>query len=80
MGLEFCLSSKKLAFIALESNIGLNAIAQYTAEFPMKLEHGLGTGQLYHNNIPSPLRVENGTLYYDMDSAWDLSCLHIDQS
>jgi O-succinylbenzoate synthase len=50
---------------ALESNIGLNAICQYTAhkilgtkfqDFPQ----GLGTGQLYSNNIAMPLLVKSG--------------------
>ena len=40
---------------ALESNIGLNAIAQYTAQFRHLLPQGLGTGKLYSNNVSSPL-------------------------
>jgi o-succinylbenzoate synthase len=56
---------------ALESNIGLNAICQYTAQkilgtkwqdFPQ----GLGTGQLYENNIPSSLVVSKGFIYRQM--------------
>lgn len=47
---------------ALESNIGLNAIAQFTAEFANQLPQGLGTGQLYENNFASGLRIENGRL------------------
>ncbi len=62
---------------ALESNIGLNAIAQFTAQYPVKMEQGLGTGQLYHNNFPSPLVVENGFLRYDSHRPWDLSSLRI---
>lgn len=57
---------------ALESNIGLNAIAQFTAEYTPKIPQGLGTGQLYHNNIPSPLRVEAGTIRYDTNSEWEV--------
>lgn len=49
---------------ALESNIGLNAVAQFTAEFVNPLPQGLGTGQLYHNNIASGLVLENGYLNY----------------
>lgn len=60
---------------ALESNIGLNAIAQFTAEYKNPLPQGLGTGGLYHNNIDSPLVVENGALRYDTKKAWDLSIL-----
>lgn len=61
---------------ALESNIGLNAICQLTATYPIHLPQGLGTGQLYHNNIPSPLHVSNGTIQYKEDEqAWDFSGL-----
>lgn len=48
---------------ALESNIGLNAIAQFTGEFENNLPQGLGTGSLYTNNIPSNLKIENGELF-----------------
>lgn len=60
---------------ALESNIGLNAIAQFTAEYKNTLPQGLGTGGLYHNNIDSPLVVANGSLRYDTSKAWDLSLI-----
>ncbi len=60
---------------ALESNIGLNAICQFTAMYTIKLPQGLGTGQLYHNNFPSPLTVENGVIYYNPQRDWDLSLL-----
>lgn len=49
---------------ALESNIGLNAIAQYTYELHTKMPQGLGTGGLFANNIDSPLTVKNGRLHY----------------
>ncbi|WP_347156970.1 o-succinylbenzoate synthase [Pontibacter chitinilyticus] len=49
---------------ALESNIGLNAISQFTATYAVTLPQGLGTGQLYHNNIPSPLQIEQGKLWF----------------
>ena len=52
---------------ALESNIGLNAIAQFTAEFDNDLPQGLGTGALYTNNEPSQLFIENGYLRYRLD-------------
>lgn len=49
---------------ALESNIGLNAISQFTANYDITMPQGLGTGQLYHNNIPSRLQIEQGQLWY----------------
>ena len=55
---------------ALESNIGLNAIAQFTSTFDVSMAHGLGTGQLYHNNIDSPLTIENGFIFYDKKKKW----------
>lgn len=60
---------------ALESNVGLNAIAQLCATYDTKIPQGLGTGQLYHNNISSPLRIHKGQLYYDQNKAWDLKAL-----
>lgn len=60
---------------ALESNVGLNAISQFTAEYETEIPHGLGTGKLYHNNFPSPLTIEKGQIYYRSPSAWDLSLL-----
>lgn len=56
---------------ALESNIGLNAIAQWTATLKNELPQGLGTGSLYTNNIDSPLIVENGKIYYQHKGTWD---------
>ena len=58
---------------ALESNIGLNAIAQFCAEYKNTLPQGLGTGALYHNNIESPLIVKEGKLHYKLQENWDLS-------
>ena len=60
---------------ALESNIGLNAIAQWTATLKNSLPQGLGTGQLYTNNFPSPLSVHAGYIYYRKNQSWDLSKL-----
>ena len=57
---------------ALEANIGLNAIAQWAATMGSSLPQGLGTGQLYHNNIPSPLVIEKANLYYRPENKWDL--------
>ncbi len=64
---------------ALESNVGLNAISQYTFTKNSKLPQGLGTGSLYTNNIESPLKVSNGTLKYDISEVWNLDLLHNNQ-
>lgn len=53
---------------ALESNIGLNAIAQYAASFPNALHSGLGTGQLYTGNFVPFTRIDKGYLWRDMGS------------
>jgi o-succinylbenzoate synthase len=55
---------------ALESNIGLNAIAQFTFLQNNPMPQGLGTGGLFTNNLASPLRVEKGTLLIDKDEKW----------
>lgn len=47
---------------ALEGNIGLNAIAQYTFTKNNPMPQGLGTGMLYTNNTPSDLEIHNGHL------------------
>lgn len=60
---------------ALESNIGLNAISQWTSTFDTNEYQGLGTGQLYENNFPSPLVVEKGSIKYKQSLKWDLSLL-----
>lgn len=49
---------------ALESNIGLNAIAQWCATLDNPLPQGLGTGALYTNNIDMPLSVIGDCLWY----------------
>ena len=58
---------------ALESNIGLNAIAQFTHTLKNKLPQGLGTGGLFTNNFESPLEVENGTLHYNNSKKWNFN-------
>lgn len=56
---------------ALESNVGLNAIAQWTARHGTPpMPQGLGTGSLYADNIPSPLRHQGERLHYNPDAAW----------
>lgn len=48
---------------ALESNIGLEAICQLTAEYNNDLPQGLGTGSLYTNNVEGDLVVQNGFIF-----------------
>lgn len=55
---------------ALESNIGLNAIAQLCDSYAPKIPQGLGTGNLYKNNIDSPLEVRNGCIKYNKNLSW----------
>ena len=50
---------------ALESNIGLNSIAQWCATLGNTLSQGLGTGTLYTNNIPLPLEIRGERLWFD---------------
>lgn len=54
----------------LESNVGLNAIAQFTSQYKPTLPQGLGTGGLYHNNIDSPLEIRKGELLYNTPKGW----------
>lgn len=49
---------------ALESNIGLNAIAQWTATFDIILPQGLGTGMLFTDNVEMPLSIKGDELFY----------------
>lgn len=56
---------------ALESNIGLNAIAQFTTQTQNYLHQGLGTGQIYTNNIVSPLEVRGQELFYNPNKKWE---------
>ncbi|MBS1488452.1 MAG: o-succinylbenzoate synthase [Bacteroidetes bacterium] len=65
---------------ALESNIGLNAIAQFTSRYSSALHHGLGTGQIYENNFPSPLLAEKGLLHFQPEEKWDITNLFPQES
>lgn len=58
---------------ALESNIGLNAIAQWTYLQNNPMPQGLGTGALYTNNFDSPLEVKNGKLLYNPNINWNVN-------
>ncbi len=55
---------------ALESNIGLNAIAQFTFLQNNLMPQGLGTGSLFTNNFDCPLMVSGGQLWYENDKEW----------
>ena len=51
---------------ALESNIGLNAIAHYADKVygpNVEMPQGLGTGQLFTDNIPMPLEIRGDKLF-----------------
>lgn len=56
---------------ALESNIGLNAIAQLANSLDAKIPQGLGTGKLYQNNLESPLEIDRGKIHYHPAVAWE---------
>ncbi|MFQ3180656.1 MAG: o-succinylbenzoate synthase [Polaribacter sp.] len=58
---------------ALESNVGLSAIAQFTHTLKNELPQGLGTGSLFTNNFESPLEVKNGTLQYNASKIWNFN-------
>ena len=60
---------------ALESNIGLNAIAQWTATLKSSMPQGLGTGGLFTNNFDSPLEVYKGGLYYNKNNNWNFNLI-----
>jgi len=58
---------------ALESNVGLNAIAQWTFTLNNSMPQGLGTGGLYTNNIEAPLEIEKGSLKYNNSKKWNFN-------
>lgn len=62
---------------ALESNIGLNAIAQWVASLDTKIPQGLGTGQVFSNNFNAPLQIKNAALHFSQNQMWDLKALDI---
>jgi len=55
---------------ALESNVGLNAIAQWAFHHGFQGHQGLGTGSLFKNNVPAPLEIKNGYINIDKTLAW----------
>ena len=64
---------------ALESNVGLNAIAEWihplTKAKNINMPQGLGTGLLYSNNIPSPLEIRGEYLFSIPEKKWDYTAL-----
>ena len=60
---------------ALESNIGLNAIAQWAFTKNITLPQGLGTGGLFTNNFESPLRAQSGFLKYLPQNKWNVNLI-----
>lgn len=58
---------------ALESNVGLNAISQWTYTLNSPMPQGLGTGGLYTNNFACPLTVKRGTINYDPKVNWEFN-------
>lgn len=63
---------------ALESNIGLNSIAQWCSTFNNPLPQGLGTGSLYTNNIPMPLEIRGERLWFDISGKNNMSQISIE--
>lgn len=60
---------------ALESNVGLNAIAQFTFTLQNNMPQGLGTGGLYTNNFDSPLEIQKGSLIYNNSKNWNFNLI-----
>lgn len=60
---------------ALESNIGLNALAQWTATLEVNRPQGLGTGTLFTNNFSSPLAIRGEKLRMNPKTGWNESQL-----
>lgn len=56
----------------LESNIGLNAICQWTSAIGGDCVHGLGTGGLFTNNVQTPLTLQGSRLVMDLTRPWQL--------
>ncbi len=57
---------------ALESNIGLNALAQWVATLQPRIPQGLGTGMVFSNNFQSPLYQEQDFLAYNPQGKWNM--------
>lgn len=57
---------------ALESNVGLNAIAQFAVGLGIQMPQGLGTGMIYSDNFQSPLHLKEGKLAYNARLPWEI--------
>lgn len=55
---------------ALESNIGLFAVASLASVYHPVIPQGLGTGLLYNNNIESPMLLRDCRLWYNPEMPW----------
>lgn len=60
---------------ALESNIGLNALAQWVGALGTEIPQGLGTGGVFNDNFTSPLYMDGPELKYDTKKSLDRSAL-----
>ncbi len=58
---------------ALESNVGLNAIAQWVYTKNNPLRQGLGTGMLFKNNINSQLEIRSDSICLNKNKRWDIN-------
>lgn len=68
LGIDFWATS------ALESNIGLNAIAQWIGEMKNLLPQGLGTGMLFTENVKVPLEIRKDELWFNPRKDIDFMC------
>ena len=59
----------------LESNIGLNAICQWTSAFGGVRVHGLGSGSLFANNVAGPVHLHNCQLVVQPTLPWELDAI-----
>jgi len=62
---------------ALESNVGLNAIAQFSQMQQIDMPQGLGTGKLFSNNVDSPLQIADAKLWYQAEKAWNFQAIDV---
>lgn len=58
---------------ALESNVSLNAITQFTHSLNVKMPQGLGTGGLFTNNFDCPLEIKKGQIHYNNSKKWNFN-------
>jgi O-succinylbenzoate synthase len=58
---------------ALESCIGLNALAQFVSQFDPELPQGLGTGTIYTDNFQSPIAISGQNLAYNPRETWEIA-------